>query len=107
LTKLHDVNAVLTEGQGPSGGAGVAATGLDLQLDEAGDLLLLGKALSGSLLAGDVRCDSGVLTWGRPSNGSQYAVHSDLGDLETEREFDRCLAAEDRDQHLELLALGD
>src|SRR5665647_2231682 len=33
------------------------------------------------------------------------AARSDLGDL-AERKLDRCLAAEDRDQHLELLALG-
>src|SRR5665647_3363114 len=34
-----------------------------------------------------------------------HAAHSDLGDL-AERKLDRCLAAEDRNQHLELLALG-
>jgi hypothetical protein len=41
LHELHDVDAVLTEGGTDRRGRG-GRTGLDLQLDEAGDLLLLG-----------------------------------------------------------------
>src|SRR6478752_7047075 len=41
LDELHDVDAVLTEGRA-DGGRGRRRTGLDLQLDEAGDLLLGG-----------------------------------------------------------------
>src|SRR6478736_6504507 len=51
LDELHDVDAVLTEG-GTDGRGGGGLTGLDLQLDEAGDLLLGGHECLPSVLLG-------------------------------------------------------
>src|SRR6478735_10083634 len=51
LDELHDVDAVLTEG-GADGRGGGVLTGLDLQLDEAGDLLLGGHGCLPSVLLG-------------------------------------------------------
>src|ERR1019366_5232329 len=56
------VDTVLTEG-GAHGRSRCRCTGLDLQLDEAGDLLLLGRHLSGSLFAGDGAGDADAGAW--------------------------------------------
>src|SRR5450631_2047718 len=60
LDELHDVDTVLAEG-GAHGGCRCRCTGLDLQLDEAGDLLLLGRHYLGPCLLGMVRVTLGVL----------------------------------------------
>src|SRR6185436_18890508 len=72
LDELHDVDTVLTEGGAHGRGRG-RCTGLDLQLDEAGDLLLLlGRHCLGPCLLGMVRVTldgAAGLTW-PPSDDS-------------------------------------
>src|SRR6476660_1686509 len=59
LDELHDVDAVLTEGRA-DGRGGRGLTGLDLQLDEAGDLLLGGHGCLPSSLWTDALGDDPV-----------------------------------------------
>src|SRR6478609_5563507 len=59
LDELHDVDAVLTEGR-TDGRGGRGLTGLDLQLDEAGDLLLGGHGCLPSSLWADAVGDDPV-----------------------------------------------
>src|SRR3954447_12803877 len=73
---------------GPTGGAGVAA-----------------PALIWSLMTAVNRFLGGMTTFFSADQGSAGALRSDLGDL-GERQLDRRLAAEDGDEHLELLLLG-
>src|SRR5215813_1753700 len=76
----------------PTGGAGVAAPALSCTLTTAAIFFLLG-AIGGPVPA------SCFLFPGCPR------PRSDLGDL-VERQLDRCLPAEDRHEHLELLGVG-
>src|SRR6516225_9095319 len=72
----------------PTGGAGVAAPAFSCTLTTAAIFFFLGAISS---------CSYSCIAWTRPC--------SDLGDL-VEGELDRCLPAEYRHQHLELLGVG-
>src|SRR4051812_27195766 len=74
---------------GPTGGAGGAAPALIWSLMTAVNRFL------GGMLCSPVQCGDAVRTY----------ESSDLRDL-VERQLDRCLAAEDRHEHLQLLLLG-
>src|SRR3954463_13096250 len=87
---------------GPTGGAGVAAPALIWSLMTAVNRFL------GGMTSFFVTGWNGRVAGSRrefTSGGGRGGPSSDLGDLR-ERELDRRLAAEDGDQHLQLLLLG-
>src|SRR5450432_4851193 len=88
---------------GPIGGAGVAAPALICSLMIAASFFF-GGMTDPSWVESESKNTGrrGVLVSRRYRTRQ---VGLDLGDL-TEGEFDRSLAAEDRDQHLELLLIG-
>src|SRR6478672_6466164 len=86
---------------GPTGGAGVAAPAWICSLMKPETFFFLGG------IAGVLFLWCGPTPWAmtRLQRPRTDVVRSDLGDL-VERQLDRGLPAEDRDQHLELLRLG-
>src|SRR6195952_6093059 len=88
---------------GPTGGAGLAMPALICSLMTAASFFFFGGI---SLPDFCWVCGAGVSrarAW--PGGRAKVRNRSDLGDLR-ERQLDRSLAAEDRDQDLELLAVG-
>src|SRR5260370_1594 len=77
----------------PTGGAGVATPAFSCTLTTAAIFFFLGAMFRGPYLTG--------LT----ALNVRGSLRSDLADL-VERQLDRCLATEDRDEHLELLGIG-
>src|SRR5690625_3580672 len=90
---------------GPIGGAGLAAPAWIWSLIRPVTFFLGGIRHSLGWWAHAVGDDPVAWPGGRPVRFWLWWSRSDLGDL-VERQLDRRLAAEDRDQHLELLALG-
>src|SRR5690554_5602575 len=84
---------------GPIGGAGVASPALIWSLIRPATFFL-GGMMPSVLSWADAVGDDPVASPPRVRGGSP--AQSDLGDL-VERELDRGLPAEDRDEHLELL----
>src|SRR6478752_8261065 len=85
---------------GPTGGAGLAMPALICSLTMAASFFFFGGISLASFLVVRIRAVRYPERWGAKAQGG-----SDLGDL-GERQFDGRLAAEDRDQHLELLGVG-
>src|SRR4029077_15902198 len=91
----------------PTGGAGVAAPAFSCTLTTAGIFFFLG-AIPGSLPHCRVLLGGTGLHRGTPGGYGcpvRWLLGSDLADL-IERQLDRSLPAEDRDEHLELLGVG-
>src|SRR6476619_3908807 len=83
---------------GPTGGAGLAMPALICSLTMAASFFFFGGISLASFLVVRIRAVR------YPERWVAKPVRSDLGDL-GERQLDGRLAAEDRDQHLELLGV--